>query len=269
MAGIDAKRPFWRREKRRRSFRQSGAGVPHFADDFDKSSRNAGNSFNGGIRSVDDPATIGFMGGWGSGQRSGRPATDEALVIDLTRMLRMGLLRQGQSRTGKLKLANRSGHSSVIGYRYDLTNPQDASLALKYRIRGSDGEWETRLQRIRLIYTVPHYGGRRWWMECPESAVRVLKLYLPAGGTLFASRTTWGLTYRSQRNTRRDRAFERLFALQRRLGCPEEWGQPISRPKGMWRRTYERLQRHYRDLDAECLERVIRDIEPFRSRISP
>ena len=45
---------------------------------------------------------------------------------------------------------------------------------------------------------------------------------------------------------------ERLFAIQRRLGCETGWDMPIRRPKGMWRRTYERLENRYWELDAEC-----------------
>ena len=60
------------------------------------------------------------------------------------------------------------------------------------------------------------------------------------------------LPYRSQHVARRDRPFEKLFRLQRKLGSIEGWEAGLRRPKGMWRRTYERHWERYLELDAEC-----------------
>jgi hypothetical protein len=89
-------------------------------------------------------------------------------------------------------------------------------------------------------------------MICPYRYVRVAKLYLPSGGDRFASRTAWRLGYNSQRVGRRDRAFEKLFRLQRKLGCDQGWEQPLYRPKGMHHRTFERHEERYWQLDAAC-----------------
>jgi hypothetical protein len=174
------------------------------------------------------------MGGWGSGRRSGRPVKEDGLTIDLALMLRKGWMTDGVSRTGgRLTWSGSSGWSASISYSYDLTDPDAANMTLTYRSRRGGGDWVDRKQHIRLSYTVPPYGGRRWWMVCPVRHERVGKLYLPDGGDIFAGRKAWNLAYTSQRAASRDRAFERLFAIQRRLGCPEGWEQPIWRPKGM------------------------------------
>lgn len=47
---------------------------------------------------------------------------------------------------------------------------------------------------IRFTTTPCHFGGRRYWMHCPECQKRVGKLYL-AGKYIFACRTCWRLTY--------------------------------------------------------------------------
>lgn len=192
-----------------------------------------------------------IMGGWGSGRRSERPVKEDGLTIDLALMLRSGWMAEGRSGTGRLTWSNASGWSASISYSYNLIDAECASLTLEYRNK-RNGEWTSRNQHIRLIYTVPPYGGRRWWMACPVRGNRVGKLYLPDGGDIIAGRKAWGIAYRSQRSQSRDRAFERLFAIQRRLECPEGWEQPIWRPKGMWRRTFERLEQRYWELDAEC-----------------
>ena len=108
------------------------------------------------------------------------------------------------------------------------------------------------VQHVRLVFTELNFGGRRWWMICPYSAQRAAKLYLPSGGDRFASRKAWRLGYRSQRVARRERAFESLFRLQRKLGCPEGYEAFIRRPKGMWQRTFERHLRHYDELERQC-----------------
>jgi hypothetical protein len=110
-------------------------------------------------------------------------------------------------------------------------------------------------QIICLTATAPNYGGERWWMLCPYRGARVNKLYLPPGGDRFASRLFWRLGYRSERITEQARALDRLFAIQRKLGCAEGLGVFPTRPKRMWQRTYERHLQRYWDLhDAAYLE---------------
>jgi hypothetical protein len=179
-------------------------------------------------------------------------------------MMRRGWISEGCCNNGKLRLTLSDGTSVAIAYWYNLSDPEDASMNLKYPSRTRNGKRLYRLQRVRLVYTKPPYGGRRWWMECPETGERVGKLYLPVGGDRFASRKAWKLAYRSQRASERERTFQQLFALQRRLGCPEGWEEPISRPKGMWQRTYDRLEKRYRELDAECWAHVRSDLAILR-----
>ena len=208
-----------------------------------------------------------IMGGWGSGRRGGRPVKEDGLTIDLTLMLRKGWMSEGRSGSGQLTWSNASGWSASISYSYDLIDPDCASLTLEYRNK-RDGEWISRKQHVRLVYTEPRYGGRRWWMGCPVRGNRVGKLYLPNGGDIFAGRKAWGIAYRSQRAESRDRPFERLFAIQRRCGCPEGWEQPIRRPKGMWRRTFEKSEQRYWDLDAQCSVEMTTSLAILRGRVA-
>lgn len=191
------------------------------------------------------------MGGYGSGQRYGRPTADESRRIDIAWMIRKGLALPGAIRGGTLSWSRGDQPAGRISYTADMFDPDQARLVLQYTITESS---ETRdyTQRICLSYTRPHYGGRRWWMHCPVNGRRVGKLYMPPGAESFASRTAWRLGYRSQRMTSRDAVFERLYRVQRKLRCPEGWEQWIRRPKGMHRRTYKRLAGEYWHLDALC-----------------
>lgn len=189
---------------------------------------------------------------------------EEALRIDFAWMLRQGLARPGQLRRGTLRWTSHGQPSGNVSYTCDMRDFDSAGLELRYTVtRHSTGTAKSCVQRIPLCHTRPHFGGRRWWMQCPHSGERVGKLYVPAGGDVFASRKAWRIGYRSQRQTERDNLFERLFRLQRRLGCPEGWEMPIRRPKGMHHRTYARLEEEYWQLDAQCAIAMMQALARF------
>ncbi|WP_156906190.1 hypothetical protein [Novosphingobium acidiphilum] len=104
-------------------------------------------------------------------------------------------------------------------------------------------------QTIPLCYTVPRYGGKRWWIICPYLHCRVGNLYLPIGGDRFACRKAWGLGYQSQRIAPSERPLEALFRLQRKLNCPLGLAHWPTRPKGMWQRTFNLHMARYLELD--------------------
>jgi hypothetical protein len=96
--------------------------------------------------------------------------------------------------------------------------------------------------RIRLIWTVPTYGGRRWWFRCPRNYCKTTKLFLPNGGWHFWSRQAYGLGYACQREDRFGRLQRRAAMLNRQLGGDgwAGWDSPPIKPKWMRWRTYER-----------------------------
>lgn len=193
------------------------------------------------------------MGGYGSGRQWGRPTADAARRLDIAWMLRRGFAADGEFTSGNLSWTRGDTPAGNIGYACNMRDPDDAALVLRYTFTDNrTGETREYNPRIALSYTVPHYGGRRWWMHCPSTGARVAKLYMPVGAETFASRKAWRLGYHSQRISGRDAAFERLFALQRRLGCSQGWGQGITRPKGMHHATFERHLERYWELDDEC-----------------
>ena len=191
------------------------------------------------------------MGGWGSGRSSGRPTAELSKRIDIAWMIRTGKARPGHWISGSLHWTCGGQPSGWISYEADMREAAASELRLSYT-RGSGEDREQVKQTIRLTYTLPNYGGRRWWMICPYSGRRVGKLYMPNGGDRFASRKAWRLGYHCQRVAHRDRPFEKLFRLQRKLGSSQGWEAGLRRPKGMWHRTYDRYFERYLDLDAEC-----------------
>lgn len=192
------------------------------------------------------------MGGWGSGRQGGRPLADSSRKVDLAWLMRTGRVVDGCTGSGTIHWTHGGEPHGSISYRYNLTDAEDARLVLIYRQQQRGGEWKEREQKVRLSYTLPNLGGRRWWMHCPVRGNRVGKLYLPGGGDIFAGRRAWGLAYKSQRSGPRDRPFDRLFALQDQLNSPCGWEMPLRRPKGMWHRTFARHEARWWELDAQC-----------------
>lgn len=192
------------------------------------------------------------MGGYGSGRHGGRPTADSSLRVDLAWMIRNGRATPGCLVSGSLNWTRGGEPSGSIGYEADMVDINQAKLVLKYR-RGSGEKAESVRQDVSLTYTEPNYGGRRWWMICPVNGRRVGMLYLPVGGDRFASRHVWRLGYQSQRISDRQRPFEAMFRLQKRLGGSQGWDMGLApRPKGMWHRTYKRQWAEYDRLDQVC-----------------
>jgi hypothetical protein len=171
--------------------------------------------------------------------------------VDLAWMIRTRRAIPGSVVSGTLWWTCGGEHAGSISYEANMLDAENAFLRLSYT-RGSGSDGEEVKQLVRLTYTEPNYGGRRWWMICPYRHNRCGKLYLPNGGDRFAGRRAWKLGYQCQRVARRDRAFEKLFRLQKKLGCDQGWEAGISRPKGMWDRTYQRYWERYWELDGEC-----------------
>ena len=127
-------------------------------------------------------------------------------------------------------------------------------VTLKYRSRSLGEEWSDVEQRVPVTWTACRFGGERPQFVCSviSNGVycgrSVIKLY--GAGRLFACRHCYRLAYASQSETQWYRGLRRANKLRERLGGDPGMDSPFPpRPKGMWRRTYERLQE--RCFDAE------------------
>jgi hypothetical protein len=123
-----------------------------------------------------------------------------------------------------------------------VSDPADAFMFLSHPTRDEREGNRVVHDEIRLVWTVPTYGGRRWWFRCPRTYRKTTKLYLPNGGWHFWSRQAYGLGYACQRETRFDRLQRRAATLNRELGGEgwSTWDVPPRKPKWMRWRTYDR-----------------------------
>ena len=123
------------------------------------------------------------MGGFGSG-RYGGTATAEgtASYVLAASVLTRARLQVGQRGFGTSYFGE---EKFPVEIRVDTTDASNPFLELTHRTRDdSEGDRIVR-DRIRLIWTVPTYGGRRWWFLCPRTGRRTIKLFLPIEGMAF------------------------------------------------------------------------------------
>lgn len=199
------------------------------------------------------------MGGFGSGRQGNRPTVEDCLTLDLGKLLRERCLLPCQRVHSTLRwtVVGTGREVASAGYEADLTDPAAAWLRLDF-VSGKGEQSRTHECMVRLVTTRPRYGGMRWWFVCPVSGRRCGKLHLPPGAGTFAARRAWRLDHWSQRLSPLERArrtaANRADRIKRRLdgaGGRPTWDVP-PRPKGMWRRTYER---HVREIE-EAEERA-------------
>jgi hypothetical protein len=106
---------------------------------------------------------------------------------------------------------------------------------------------------FRLEWTRCNYGGRRPWFRCPSCGRRVAKIY--GGGIFLGCRHCYEGRYECQRRGEKSRAYYQACKIRLSLGGePSIRGPFPERPRGMWRRTYERLRRQAEESEAPLRE---------------
>jgi hypothetical protein len=162
---------------------------------------------------------------YGAGRPASHAKTSQYLRLDVRDLQRRRLLRAGSSFGWTWKQ-----DGECIG-TIGIQVPDDSSIILTYRRND-----EPRYEAIGLWRTTCNFGGTRPWFICPECKRRVAIVYL---GNATGCRRCLRLRYPSQSFDLLDRSWGRTGRIARKLGC-----QIVDfprRPKGMRRRTYERL----------------------------
>ena len=140
------------------------------------------------------------MGGSGSTRWRGHDKADsveDSFVLDAAALTRKGFLPRGPLwRPWTLRWTDTRTERELasIGFEVDTRDARDPFARLHYNANGNPKDYRVRLESSR-----PPFGGLRWWWRCPALGCgrRVLKLYLPPGGGVFACRTCHRLTYTS------------------------------------------------------------------------
>jgi hypothetical protein len=163
---------------------------------------------------------------YGAGRPGYRARAENLQRVDIRLWHRGGYLAAGRCFSWKWTRGDEPAGS--IGVR--VYGPD--SLRLEYMV-GEEGARRDGSQVIGLAHTSCGYGGSRPWFLCPVCQRRAGVLFLRSGR--FACRTCQRVSYASQSGDLIDALWRKLAKIEQRLG--EHW----RRPKGMRRRTYDRL----------------------------
>lgn len=159
------------------------------------------------------------MGSYGSGRYSDygkRRTVEESLTLDVGELRRRGIVEPGVCRSGRLEWSSGGRVTDSVGYVIDLRPGSEQGRGLVLQYWAGRGELAKSVEyQVRLVTTVPRFGGVRWWFLCPLDVGgrmcgrRVAKIHLPPGAHYFGCRQCHGLTYQSCQESRK---WDALFA---------------------------------------------------------
>lgn len=184
-------------------------------------------------------------GGW-------RPHIESALTLSVSSLFKAGALRAGATTSGSWQWSRYGERVADISY-HAVLGADSGELCLSYTWK-REGTPQVVACNIHLSSLPLQFGGRRWYMHCPYTGRRVLKLYKFGSVEQFCARTAIRPlpTYASQRTSGASRIIDQRWAIRRKLGdnISDLFGEPW-KPKRMHWRTFER----YAERDAELAER--------------
>lgn len=153
------------------------------------------------------------MGGFGSGnvKEDKKTTVEECLCLDLLPLVWLRAIQVGARRQGTIcwPVCARREHAATMGYEVNMTGTPGMRLTYSYQHLEEATPAEQIEQityQVRLVTTPQHYGGCKWWFQCPlvrggtACAKRVRQLYLPPGEQYFGCRHCYQLTYASRQD---------------------------------------------------------------------
>lgn len=169
------------------------------------------------------------MGGSGSGRgvRWTKAYCESFLNLDIRKIARAGRLKPDELFSWTWSRRGKETANIMIRVK------DKHEVELSYRMRSGSEEWKQVDDYIEVSWSSCNYGGQRAWWICPGCGRRVAVLY---GGKYFRCRKCHSLAYACQSETYHDRLLRKTHKAKRLLG------EYYQRPKGMHRKTYERLE---------------------------
>src|SRR4051812_2231419 len=109
------------------------------------------------------------MGGLGSGgwyRYDSKPTVEQVRSIHTTRWVRAGIIGPPGLSVGSWLWKDKESDEvlSAISYTVETFEGGSGVLTLRYRVSRTEEDFD---YRVRLVTTLPHLGGLRWWFVCP------------------------------------------------------------------------------------------------------
>jgi hypothetical protein len=155
------------------------------------------------------------MGGINSGRRAGTPSTKDCVRLSLADLRKdRALKRYVWARRERNWVDMLTGHA--VGAVTIIADLDCRQPGLTISIRG--WAFGQRIEQTLDVVAQPQpLGGERFYALCPLTGDRCTVLYLPLGGSLFASARGWGVPYASTREREVARAYRRIHKAEERL----------------------------------------------------
>jgi len=178
------------------------------------------------------------MGGYGSGVTGWKPKSEQSCKIDIRYMNKNGMLQAGVTSTWAWSYANKSlGDVSITSLGSKLTIQQN-------------NKPQSSAQHISLTWTACNYGGQRPWFLCPVCKRRAAILFWAS--EFFSCSHCNDITYYSRCESPLNRLLRKKRKIQKRISSDDGWGLGFFyRPKGMHKKTFERLIDEYSEIERQ------------------
>ncbi len=205
-------------------------------------------------------------------QASGRPNATSSLRLDLAKMMRGGHFVPGMMLRSSITWSSPYSGEWIVtaALECEMIDPTHGSVRLRHMAYTAPGlPAAAQDYRVQLTTTAQHLGGQRWWFVCPHTGHLARVLFLPMGGSIFASRTAYQLPYACQGETPADRAMRRARKARARLGItdPNLCGAiPMPKPLRMRETTYRRLRLEALEAQAAVWGNALAWVDRFKGR---
>lgn len=189
------------------------------------------------------------MGGYGSGRYGQKAHMEQQLRIDIRYLKKNRLLEPGS-----YTLIWSCGDEDSVARASLIVRDQKVIVACKW-IDGETGTPQKMNRVITLSETPCRYGGSRKWLICPRCRQRMAVLVLtpPSVGC----RHCLDLVYTSQNENVSYRGLRKMNKIADRLQRGEYFEEMLLRPKGMHKRTYDRLVEEYDKADTQSMHWIV------------
>lgn len=203
------------------------------------------------------------MGGIGSGRhyQGGKDITSDMKSLDIRELQRQGLLLPDMGFSWNW---TRNGEKIPSLRIYTDTD----RMIISYQDMTRSGELQFMEYTVYLERTDCNLGGQRAWFNCPtyECGRRVAILY---NDSILACRHCHKLVYACQRESDNHRSIRRADGIRRRLGWKPGIANPEGgKPKGMHRRTFDRLKARHDTFADTSWNWMAQRLEVLERRLS-
>lgn len=183
---------------------------------------------------------------------------EQCLSLDSRRMAKYGVFNEGESGSWVWRETKTNVVKSSLSYSFN-----HQGLTLSYTCNGENYNY-----LVSVKITPCHYGGVRYWFNCPRCHKRVAKLYLQ--NAMYFCRTCQHLNYDTQQSCKLDSTRIGMYKIRNKLQWQYETAYMNAwqriKPKGMHHTTYNNLVLKHDQLEEKANRYCIASFKSFMNR---